>query len=99
MSTTMYMQCLSHDPPIYSDEVGQHDYDLSDIRKHIANRKLYEANRKADLDISYGDYWGNAAAYFLTQHPNCEIGIINQYGGTYLTGLDDDETEIREVKQ
>jgi hypothetical protein len=104
MSTYMYLQCLEHDPPLRSNgEVGQHAYDLKDIRKYIANREAICALLEADIPIGnsgVGTFWANNASWFLYEHQKCEIGIINEYGGTYLTGLDDPEDEIpRETNQ
>lgn len=96
MSTTMYLQCLSHDPPLRSQEVEQHK-NLFYIRKYIAMRKELVALLESDIPIGDqgGVYWANNAACFLYEHQKCEIGIVNEYGGTYLTGLDDPEDETR----
>jgi hypothetical protein len=88
MSTYMYLECLDHDPPILSaDEVGQHTYDLENIRAYVANRELYlsqqELENKLGTYIDYGTSWANTAARFLIQHPKCNIGIRDEYGRDY----------------
>lgn len=81
MSTYMYLECQSHDPPLSShDEVGQHTYDLPDIKKYLASREHFIANAKLNLDIDYGSHWVNTAAHFIAQHPNCKIVIRDEYG-------------------
>lgn len=83
MSTWLYLQCEDHDPPLTSEDVGQHLYDLPDIRRHIARRDSYaEMAEDGDL-IRFGDHFGNHAYDFLTQHPRCTIGIVDEYGITY----------------
>jgi hypothetical protein len=91
MSTTMYLQCLSHDPPLLSDEVGQHTLDLDDIRGYIANKDHLIALIKADIPIGgqQNPPWASTAGWFMYRHPKCEIGIVDQYGSTYLTGIND----------
>lgn len=91
MSTYMYLECQDHTPPLTSDgEVGQHHYDLPRICDEISKRDLFAANAKADLGIDYGGYFTNNAARFLAQHPNCRIGIRDEYGIEYPTT----ETEV-----
>lgn len=94
----MYLKCLSHNPPLFSDEVGQHSYDLADIRKYIANRKHMVALIKADIRVAgaTNPNWAYTAAWFFYRHQECQLGIENEYGGTYLIGIGDDETEMRE---
>lgn len=69
------LECLDHDPPLRADgESGQHLYDLPEIRADIANRDT------ADADTDYGHFFRNNTARFLVQHPNCHIGIRDEYG-------------------
>ena len=84
MSTYIYLKCVSHQPPIYSDmEVGQHTCDIDDIRKMFANKIKIVEIANTGLDVTYGSSWANCAARFLTQHPNCEIIIEDEYKKTY----------------
>ena len=86
MSTYVYLQCLDHEPPLCSDgEVGQHLYDLPDVRKYIALRDLFVENAKQDMPVSYDSYWASNAARFLSQHPHCRIGIVDEYGREHPT--------------
>ena len=81
MSTYLYLECLNHNPPLSSDgEVGQHLYDLAQIRKDVANRSLFLANACADMDADYGHHFRNNTARVLCAHPNCWIGIRDEYG-------------------
>lgn len=81
VSTTMYLRCRDHSPCLYSDEVGQHTYDLDDIKGYIANRESL-------VDV-YESYWLGGpsffrnAAHFLAEHPFCQIGINDEYGKEY----------------
>lgn len=80
MSTYVYLECQDHNPPLSSNyEVGQHLSDLPRIRRDIANRDVFVAAVKAELDPDY-DYFTNNAASFLTRHPHCRIGIFDEYG-------------------
>lgn len=78
MSTWLYLQCLSHDPPLLADgESGQHLYDLPQIRSDVADR---EALVKAPiLEASFDDHFRANTVRFLVQHQKCEIGIIDEY--------------------
>lgn len=82
MSTYLYLQCDSHDPPLVSDgEVGQHLYDLPAIRTHIGNRRLYADMARHDVMLdAHGDHFAGTAFRFLTAHPKCAITIIDEYG-------------------
>lgn len=89
MSTYWYMECLSHDPPLRSEnEFTQHtddQYFAAGIRL-IAERPLV-----IDWDeINYNDgsplgYYYINAIRFLDQHPKCEIGLLNEYGERRLS--------------
>jgi hypothetical protein len=82
MSTTVYLVCKTHGPNLTSDEVGQHLYDLENIRGYIANRELLVGVINAGYDIGGYDNpnWSYTAAHFLREHPNCDIGIVDEYG-------------------
>lgn len=85
MSTWLYLQCDSHDPPLVSDgEVGQHMHDLPAIRTHIGNRRLY--SEMADQDVrldTQGDPFAGNAFRFLTAHPKCTLSIVDEYDRTH----------------
>ncbi|MCA1781893.1 MAG: hypothetical protein LC679_06880, partial [Intrasporangiaceae bacterium] len=80
MSTYIFLTCLDHDPPIVADaESGQHLYDLPRIRAEIADRDTVAAEADlpapsaltADIDT----YFRARSAWFLADHPRCNIGI------------------------
>lgn len=80
----MYLTCLDHDPPLASeDEVGQHTYDLPDIRKYVEGRHLFCQLADSDIWPDYGSHWANTAARFLSTHRRCNIGIEDEYGTRY----------------
>lgn len=96
MSTSFYLQCNSHTPPISSGgEVGHHLSDLSDVRRHIENRELYRAMAERDLSLAtQGDHYAVTAFRFLVAHPYCDVSICNEYGVTYPLKKDEpDEKE------
>lgn len=81
MSTYLYLECLEHDPPLSSDgEVGQHLYDLPRIRQEITARDLIVALARSEIGYGYDSHFTSNAARFLAQHPNCHIGIRDEYG-------------------
>lgn len=77
MSTYLYLECLDHQPPLRSeDEVGQHLYDLPQIRALIAKRA---AISELGDDVTFSEYFDRAAARFLRQHPKCHLRIVDEY--------------------
>lgn len=80
MSTWLYLRCEDHDPPLLSDDVGQHLYDLPDIRGYIARRDSYVALAESDDWPTFASHYTRHAYDFLTQHPRCTIGIVDEYG-------------------
>lgn len=84
MSTYLYLQCLEHDPPISSDgEVGQHLYDLDDVKKLYVNRELLIQMQKQDLPITWDSNFQSNASRFFCQHPNCTVQVVTEYGDVY----------------
>lgn len=92
MSTDGYLVCLTHEPNVRSEEVGNFSYDtsLKQVRDLIRDRvKIVEAysyigNR---FDIYMGDLIDGrerAALSFLIEHPKCELGIVDEYGKRYF---------------
>lgn len=103
MSAYLYLQCLSHTPPIEAeDESGQHLYDLPQIRADIADRERIAALVNDNGD---GPWWGDAdefahhfrrnTARFLAVHPACQLGIVDEYGGQWMTTADDEGSVTR----
>ena len=84
MSTYIYLVCLDHDPPIVSeDESGQHLYDLPRVRDEIAERVAVAAEADTPPVSGMEDitgYFRQRSARFLAQHPNCQVGIRDEYG-------------------
>lgn len=85
MSTYLYLECLDHDPPLRSDgEVGQHLYDLPQIRRDIASRDELVAHFKASGEVpDFGHHFRSNTTRFLLQHPKCRIGIRDEYGNDH----------------
>ena len=84
MSTYIYLECLDHDPPVTSDgEVGQHLYDLSDVRKMIANKEVIIEFMKVMDNFQWDSHFDSNTARFLRDHPKCKIAIYSEYGDYY----------------
>lgn len=88
MGTNLYFECQDHDPPISSwpQEVGQHMYDLKDARLMLADRSLLIdlANIMEEKGLDPYSTSGSVTYFangltFLRQHPNCKIGIRDEY--------------------
>lgn len=72
MSTYFYLECLSHDPTISSDDISQHD----DI--HVDN--AIRMAQGLPIDSIYDDgYFEQNAASFLRAHPHCALDIVDEY--------------------
>lgn len=88
MSTRIYLECRTHKLPIRSDgEVGNTVSDVEFVFKLLAQRySLTIVHKLTNEDMGYqtgiGGYTG-AAAYFLAQHPDCEIAVVDEYGDTH----------------
>ena len=84
MSTYIYLQCLDHDPPLSADgESGQHLSDLPETRRMIAHRAEIVAIMAADAPVTWDNHFASNTAWFLYRHPNCRIGIVDEYGGEH----------------
>lgn len=87
MSTELYLECRSHDPVLSDGEqVGNNlTHDLKQLRRWIDQREqlidLAAQMRSLDLDPFEveGDYYRHTLAFIL-EHPNCGIGIRDEYG-------------------
>lgn len=85
MSTYMHLRCDAHDPPLFSEDVGQHHWDLPTIRQFIDNREalaredmpLYDGTPRAHFDAN--------ARCFFKEHPHCPIAIEDEYGEEHPT--------------
>lgn len=90
MSTYLYLSCLDHVPfGNATEESGQHIYDLPRIRGQLKHREeLTTSDLDADLgwDVTDGDrYFTRNTQQFLKDHPNCRIGIVDEYCRWYDT--------------
>jgi hypothetical protein len=97
MSTYVYLECLDHDPPLTSNgEVGQHLSDLPQVRKMIAQREAIVAIMRTDAPINYEHHFDSNTAWFLYRHPECNIGIVDEYDRRYpaVEECIDCETEL-----
>lgn len=88
MSTYWYFECLNHEPPLRSgEEFTQHTRD-----RHWDRALELAANRPVEIDDRYWSlgsvpdsarsdaYFGMQARSFLSEHPTCRLGIVNEYG-------------------
>lgn len=91
MSTTLYLECHSHTPPIASEEVGQHLYDLPRIRELLADRKAVSEAVRLDL-VDGGSPFDRNTARFISSHPNCDLHIADEYGREHPIAEDGDPT-------
>lgn len=81
MSTSLYLVCTDHDPPVQNDcESGQHLYDLPQLREDLANRELIVAAAGIYLYPQDCDSHRCNTARFLEQHPKCNLIIRDEYG-------------------
>lgn len=76
MSTYLYLECKDHDPPLTSNgEVGQHTYDLDDIRRLLLQREAIVNLMNSDAPMDWDSQFSSNAAWFLKSHPKCNIEI------------------------
>jgi hypothetical protein len=78
VSTYWYFECLDHLPALRSiDEFTQHTDDGAyRAGVELAQQRPLDA---ADYSTGTGHFEGNARS-FLTQHPTCALGLVNEYG-------------------
>ncbi len=82
MSTYLYLECLDHNPPLRAvEESGQHLYDLPQIRADVANRDTIIA--ALELNIVSDEPFRSTTAWFLANHPHCQLAIRDERGETY----------------
>lgn len=92
MSTYWYFECRNHTPPLRSvDEFTQHTEDRWYWEAiALAHQRPVEpddgAYWTAANTATIGDfqrtrlYFGMHARNFLTEHPSCALGLVNEYG-------------------
>ena len=89
MSTYLYLECWDHHPPLRAeDESGQHLHDIPTILQDVANRNwlvgLWDEGKLDDYDGSdTSPYFVTHTAHFLSQHRDCNVGIVDEYGVRY----------------
>lgn len=89
MSTYLHLECRVHEPAISSDgEVGQHLYDLPNIREYIKHRSALAAVAYLD-GVTLSSWAGNAASFFK-QHPNCPVFIADEYGKDHAVTIEEE---------
>ena len=75
MSTYWYFECLDHDPSIVSrDEFTQHTDD------HAYRLAINLAENRPVEPVDGHDYFEANARWFLTAHPICRLGLVDEYG-------------------
>ena len=90
MSTWWYFECLDHTPPLQAqDEFTQHTED-----RHWDHALRLMAQRPVERDGSYWTmdrhgtptdaersdaYFDMQARAFLSEHPTCRLGLVNEY--------------------
>lgn len=74
MSEHWFLECLDHDPPISSERIAFHDDDELMQIAGMVNKRPFPAPRSWD-----GSCEGNAVS-FLSMHPHCAVGLVNEYG-------------------
>ncbi len=92
MSTYWYLECMDHDPPLKSfDEVTQH---TDDVYYRRAVELVHQRPLDPDWENTYyrdgsaDTYFEGHARAFLVQHPQCTVGLINEYGERRAAGGD-----------
>lgn len=82
MSTYLYLRCDSHTPPLEAeDHSGCHLYDLEQIFRDLEDREQIVAAWNNDMRPR--NSYRYATATFLSDHPHCEITVIDEYGRTH----------------
>lgn len=87
MSTELYLECRSHTPALSNgDQVGNNlTSHLTELRKWLNQRErlvdLVAEMRTLDLDPfdTTDDYYRHTLRFIL-EHPECDIGIRDEYG-------------------
>lgn len=85
MTEYMYLECLSHDPPIRSREpVGHHIDALPGVRQMAASERVRE-DALMDAFPPRGMTMDELAevSLFMEGHRGCVMGIVSEYGDHY----------------
>ena len=91
MSTWLYLRCDAHTPPLYSEDVGQHLYDLPTIRGYIADRDRLATEGTLLYDGTPESHFDTHARHFLRKHPTCPLSVEDEYGQEHPTEGETDE--------
>lgn len=92
MSTYIYLECIAHDPPIQAvSESGQHLSDLDRLRGELQLRDEYAT--AIAIDARFDDPYTQATAKFLSEHPECPLRIIDEYGTHHNVVKDKEEDD------
>lgn len=91
MSTNIYVRCINGHPEVQqSDSVGQHTYDLPEIRRIIKNREGWLAAQNlidSDVDgmgeINLWNWNRNALLHFMYDHSTCSYELWDEYGNQH----------------
>lgn len=81
MSTSVYLVCIDHDPPIRADsECGQHG-EVDRCRTILGRRDdLLRLSAECDYFFSTGDRWTDNGLHFFKTHPRCRVACEDEYG-------------------
>lgn len=88
MSTELYLECRSHTPVLHDGAAVGNNLanDLDRLRGWIRKRGviLHFVGVAKELDLNpfdtLDDGYHRHAVAFILEHPNCEIGIRDEYG-------------------
>lgn len=97
MSNTLRLRCISHDPPISSAEVGHNLSQLPAVILMLVDRvKICETKKQLGddvWDLLQDDQYKRNTWSFLFDHPNCNIGIWDEYGRNHPAWIEGKEDE------
>lgn len=87
MSTYWHYECMSHTPPLRSEEFTQHTddrhfqrgIDLIAQRPVEADNRYWSARYATEAEQVDGYFTMNATS-FLAEHPDCLIELVSEYG-------------------
>ena len=80
MSTYIYLRCLDHiEHAARSEDVGQHLWNLDQVRMDYALRPAIIAGIAAEMCF-YGDHFRSNTADFFIDHPACRLDVVDEYG-------------------
>lgn len=89
MSTYWGYSCRSHTPPLNSEMWFNHgDKALGKALDAFKAGTWPTDEWDSPLPMSHSGYSTASPLYWLHEHPNCDVGIINEYG-QYLGEVND----------